>query len=393
MKGRQPLQLHDEHSAAAPVQQQARSPQLPGSPGWAVQAQSAYGNSFVQAMLDGGEGALQADGELSGDAHAVAAGGVSGGGAALPHGEAIQASFGSHDVSGIEAHVGGAAAEASAALGASAYATGDQVAFESAPDLHTAAHEAAHVVQQRAGVSLEGGLGQSGDRYEQHADEVADAVVQGKSAEGILDRMAGPASAGGEGLQRQAVQLEEDAGVTPQYDASEFSGDKEKLKILEESITTALSMVSKVVGRAKLGDASYKLWMDNGAEADTSSAAVKARVAHVKSGFDKIKKCLEKDKVIFKDWDEEDRSDYEDTYAYVYSGQKQNDIYLGGAFWVAANEGIDSRAGTIIHELSHHLHDTEDHHYGEENSKESAKNTPEKATTNADNYEHFSESV
>jgi hypothetical protein len=97
--------------------------------------------------------------------HAQAARGLTGAPTALPHGDAIQRSFGpDHDVSSIRAHVGGPAAEASTAIGARAYATGDSVAFASAPDLHTAAHEAAHIVQQRAGVQLYGGVGQAGDR-------------------------------------------------------------------------------------------------------------------------------------------------------------------------------------------------------------------------------------
>ena len=103
--------------------------------------------------------------------------------------------FGRHDVSGIQAHVGGPAATASDAIGASAYATGSQVAFRESPDLHTAAHEAAHVVQQRGGVQLKGGVGEAGDRYEQHADAVADRVVRGESAEGMLDEMAGGSTA------------------------------------------------------------------------------------------------------------------------------------------------------------------------------------------------------
>lgn len=150
---------------------------------------------------------VQAKGQAHGDVHALAAHGTSGSGGALPHGAAIQASFGRHDVSGVEAHVGGAAAEASQAMGAEAYATGNAVAFGGAPSLHTAAHEAAHVVQQRAGVSLSGGVGQSGDRYEQHADAVADRVVQGRSAEDLLDTMTGHAP----GVQRKeggAVQFE-----------------------------------------------------------------------------------------------------------------------------------------------------------------------------------------
>src|SRR5262249_50521044 len=58
-------------------------------------------------------------------------------------------------------------------------------------DLFTVAHEAAHVVQQRGGVQLRGGVGEQGDPYEQHANEVAALVVQGKSAEAVLDRSTG----------------------------------------------------------------------------------------------------------------------------------------------------------------------------------------------------------
>jgi hypothetical protein len=135
-------------------------------------------------------------------AQAIADAGTASGGAPLPHLETIQRSFGRHDVSGVEAHVGGDGAAASAALGARAYATGNRVAFGSAPDLHLAAHEAAHVVQQRSGVYLKDGLGDTGDIYERHADEVADAVVRGEPAEGLLDRMA--PGAGGGGVQRKS---------------------------------------------------------------------------------------------------------------------------------------------------------------------------------------------
>ena len=136
--------------------------------------------------------------------HEAAASGLSGSASALPHLDAIQKSFGDHDVSGVKSFVGGAAASANEQMGSLAYATGDNIAFKSSPDLHTAAHEAAHVVQQRQGVSLSGGVGQVGDRYEQHADAVADAVVQGRSAESLLST---GASGGGAGVQMRAVQL------------------------------------------------------------------------------------------------------------------------------------------------------------------------------------------
>ncbi|MBL8620933.1 MAG: DUF4157 domain-containing protein [Myxococcales bacterium] len=127
----------------------------------------------------------------------IAARGMTGAATALPHGATIQRAFGRHDVSQTPAHVGGAAAEASAALGARAYAANGAVAFADGPDLFTAAHEAAHVVQQRAGVQLAGGVGAAGDPYEQHADRVAAAVVAGASAEAILDEHTGGGATAG----------------------------------------------------------------------------------------------------------------------------------------------------------------------------------------------------
>ena len=147
-----------------------------------------------------------------------AAQGVAGPGGALPHREPIQAAFGRHDAAGITAHVGGAAAEASADIGAEAYATGDHVAFARPPDLHTAAHEAAHVVQQRGGVQLKGGVGRAGDAYEEHADAVADRVVRGEGAEALLDQMAGGTP--GSGVQMRGAKGDDqaagvDASKTP----------------------------------------------------------------------------------------------------------------------------------------------------------------------------------
>jgi len=192
----------------------------PASPGAVRQVGAVFGNSFVQGMLAADTtSATQRDRvspehvqllRASGFAEQAAAlspqdtatRGLAGGGGALPHAEQIQSSFGSFDVGGVQAHVGGPARRACADLGAEAFASGDRVAFAETPSLHTAAHEAAHVVQQRAGVSLSGGLGRAGDAYEQQADAVADAVVQGRSSEGLL-------RAGGGGGGQPAVQRHE----------------------------------------------------------------------------------------------------------------------------------------------------------------------------------------
>lgn len=144
--------------------------------------------------------------------HATAAQGIAGPAQSLPHLGAIQQSFGEHDVSGVQAHVGGEADAANAAMGSAGFATGNHVAFKGSPDLHTAAHEAAHVVQQRQGVALKGGVGAAGDAYERHADAVADQVVQGKSAESLLS--SGPSGGAAHDGVQHAVQFDgPDAGA------------------------------------------------------------------------------------------------------------------------------------------------------------------------------------
>lgn len=132
--------------------------------------------------------------------HQAAKVGTSGPSSSLPYIDAIQKSFGRHDVSGIKAHVGDAASSGARAMNALAFASGNSVAFAGQPTLRTAAHEAAHSIQQRAGVQLTGGVGVAGDQYEKHADAVADLVVQGRSAEALLDQNA---DGGGAPVQRE----------------------------------------------------------------------------------------------------------------------------------------------------------------------------------------------
>jgi hypothetical protein len=130
----------------------------------ALQFLARIGVAPVQRSIGDGSADLG-----DGDAHAIAERGLSGGGGALPHLDVVQRAVGHHDVSGVRAHVGGAAADASRDLGAHAYASGDEVAFAEAPDLFLVAHDAAPVVQQRGGVQLAGGGAQ---------DQATDAPVR-----------------------------------------------------------------------------------------------------------------------------------------------------------------------------------------------------------------------
>lgn len=130
----------------------------------------------------------------------------------LPYVDRLQQAFGHHDVRGIHAHLGPRATDACREMGAAAFTRGNHVVFGHFPSLHTAAHEAAHVVQQRAGIAISGNVGKPGDAYESHADAVANAVTSGGRAEGILDRFllgpnAGIATYSGEGA-ASPVQME-----------------------------------------------------------------------------------------------------------------------------------------------------------------------------------------
>lgn len=176
---------------SSPVTGQAGSVSLPpvfGKSAGVLKVQQLKGNRAVSQML-----AVQQTAEVQGvrepsdeEIHSAAAEGIRTPATTLPFLDRIQASFGRHSIGHVKAHVGAEAAKASRAMNALAFASGDHVVFDGTPDLRTAAHEAAHVVQQQGGVQLEGGIGREGDSYERHADAAADAVVAGRSAEGLL---------------------------------------------------------------------------------------------------------------------------------------------------------------------------------------------------------------
>lgn len=81
-------------------------------------------------------------------------------------------------------------------------------------------------------------------------------------------------------------------------------------------------------------------------------------------------------------------------YAYVYANQPYK-IYLCGAFWSAPVTGTDSRAGTLIHEMSHFdvVAGTSDWAYGQTAAKALAISNPTNALDNADSHEYFAENT
>jgi peptidyl-Lys metalloendopeptidase len=81
-------------------------------------------------------------------------------------------------------------------------------------------------------------------------------------------------------------------------------------------------------------------------------------------------------------------------YAYVYSNQPYT-IYLCNAFWSAPATGTDSKAGTLVHEMSHFsvVAGTADYAYGQTAAKRLALQNPKRAIKNADSHEYFAENT
>ncbi len=81
-------------------------------------------------------------------------------------------------------------------------------------------------------------------------------------------------------------------------------------------------------------------------------------------------------------------------YAYVYP-TKPYEIFVCRAFWSAPARGTDSKAGTLIHEMSHFnaVAGTDDHVYGQNGAKSLAISNPDAALDNADNHEYFAENT
>jgi hypothetical protein len=186
----QSRELQKKTSPAAENKSHTSTPEISAFPSQRnkiLQLQSTMGNQAVIQMLNNSK-MLNSEITSPSSIHKIAAAGVQGTGHKLPYYDRIQASFGDHDLSNIQAYTDSAAAKANADMGAHAYATGNKIAFAGTPSLHTAAHEAAHVIQQRAGVHLKGGVGEVGDIYERNADAVADRVMCGASVNDLLSK-------------------------------------------------------------------------------------------------------------------------------------------------------------------------------------------------------------
>ncbi|SEQ06938.1 eCIS core domain-containing protein [Nitrosomonas ureae] len=210
---------------------------------------------IIQAEQSSAQTRFSASGSSS--IHAIASEGLRGAERSLPGQELIQSSFGRHDISNTRVQVSGPAEQANERLGSRAYTRGDRIAFKEEPDLKLAAHEAAHVVQQRRGVRFKDGIGRPGDKYEQQADAVAERVVANQSTEDLLNDK--------EGKPQSALQTKCDCGGT----CSKCVGER-KLESDEATI-----QMDAEVNASRLSEPVA----DSSVEASFSSARRNSRIA------------------------------------------------------------------------------------------------------------------
>lgn len=113
-----------------------------------------------------------------------------------------------------------------------------------------------------------------------------------------------------------------------------------------------------------------------------------SRYTTVTSHFNAIKGAMDTASVKF------DCSCKKKYYAYVYPTQPFT-IYLCSVYWNAPMTGTDSKAGTLIHEMSHFnvVASTDDYVYGQSGAKSLAISNPSQAINNADNHEYFAENT
>lgn len=136
------------------------------------------------------------------------------------------------------------------------------------------------------------------------------------------------------------------------------------------------------------GSKNYLVGISSGTSRYTEwfGAFTTSRFNTVKAHFTAISNAFNTASVVY------DCSCRQSYYAYVYPNQPYK-IYLCNAFWPAPMTGTDSKAGTLIHEMSHFtvVAGTDDFVYGQTAARNLAISNPDNAIRNADSHEYFAE--
>ena len=113
-----------------------------------------------------------------------------------------------------------------------------------------------------------------------------------------------------------------------------------------------------------------------------------SRATTVDSNFAAINNAMENEDITV------DCKCKQNYYAYVYPTEPYK-IYVCRAFWSAPLTGTDSKAGTMVHEMSHFnvVANTDDVVYGQTGARNLAISNPDDAIQNADSHEYFAENT
>ena len=148
----------------------------------------------------------------------------------------------------------------------------------------------------------------------------------------------------------------------------------------EQMVGTAVADLNNLANDERASSPRYNTWFGSFSE---------TRFDRVVSQYQDIAQAFAQETIRY-----DCGCDESGVYAYVYPSRPYN-IFLCPSFDSANIDGTDSKAGTIIHELSHFtiLGGTDDHAYGQRAAQALASSNPESATENADNMEYFAENT
>ena len=183
---------------------------------------------------------------------------------------------------------------------------------------------------------------------------------------------------------RASGQPELEAQGTVSAQALSFSGACTSTE--QSSISSAFSYARTYANNASTylngissGTTRYTTWFGTYSSTNLTTA---------RNHFTNIKNALANAAIVV------DCSCNQSYYAYVYPASPYK-IYVCNAFWSAPTTGTDSKAGTLVHEMSHFnvVAATDDHAYGQSAAKSLAISSPTNALDNADNHEYFAENT
>lgn len=205
----------------------------------------------------------------------------------IPFRGEIESSFGSgYSLEAVQALSGPAIESAAGRLGAVAFTQGDVMGFAQPPTLHDAAHEAAHIFQQRHGLSLFDGYAD----HEDHADAVADRVVAGESARDLLP-VSGPPSTAVQCKKTSSSGAKKAAAPEPVSAVARHAADPKVLADLEARMAAAREQQEL----AKNADIMVSMMQWSGLASPETIEAAKNRAANLHSQVNQQRNAIIKD--------------------------------------------------------------------------------------------------